>query len=379
MKNAKLLLLSLPLLLAVASCTTKPVNPSNPSSSSDSSEPEPSSSSHYEEPLPEKTPEELEQEALADLSILKRFFDDETYYFKSYGIQTTRSGIIGKGIRVISYGYYEGSYHTKGYLASNHGVLSLTSYCEALEASQCNGYAVKTNDLTEAVALVEGYLPKLQFQVSDWEYVSRVNGYSNFQTTNETIRGLYAFYKLGYNDPSLYEKVYLNINPGFSSVTMRSELENTVTYESIEFKYFDLTKYLDYFWYEMREFYENLDTREYSDTEWGYNFYSWHYSFYDGWLPFPTDGDRYHFVESLRVEEFEPYPLRIGFINSGDITSSYALQLKAREYREASPETPNVFVTDYARVELEYVSAAETGRADLYPQGIFYIYFERLD
>ena len=149
--------------------------------------------------------------------------------------------------------------------------------------------------------------------------------------------------------------------------------------KSIEFKYFDLTKYLDYFWYEMREFYENLDTREYSDTEWGYNFYSWHYSFYDGWLPFPTDGDRYHFVESLRVEEFEPYPLRIGFINSGDITSSYALQLKAREYREASPETPNVFVTDYARVELEYVSAAETGRADLYPQGIFYIYFERLD
>ena len=127
-----------------------------------------------------------------------------------------------------------------------------------------------------------------------------------------------------------------------------------------------------------QQYYDALFQKDFLDNDW--DKYNLHLNGLDSnYVPFPTFGDRYYFMDWVGDEfanngtSYERYyEYKVGFINTGNKIADYAQELINFGYQNEPGETTK-FVLNYDHIFLTYVTPAETGHADLYPQGIFYI------
>lgn len=381
MKINKVLLIALPLLLAAVGCNDNHGNyhynsedehSATPTSSEGSSEKQ----SSEEEPLPTKTPEELEAESRQAFAIASNLLATATYRYSGEGANSYDvSGIIGTGVRLT--GRYDSkrdrSYYY-GYFANKNGVLGFNGNYGYWDFKP-NGYAIKTNNLQEAVDFVENFMPRFEFKESDWEYIGNTNGVSVFKTTSQAVKRYISFLETGTETGRDYTDVYatINANGDFVQINTQStipEISNYINFYGFNHLWDD--KDGNY----QQPLFEALPYKDFSDEAWDFGFQL--SNFDQHYIPFPSFGDRYYFLDWVgdmygytpvggRYQEF-----KIGFINTGDRISDYASELITLGY-ENDPGETTIFTMGNHHISLTYVTPQETGHADLYPNGIFYI------
>ncbi len=381
MKINKVLLIALPLLLAATGCNSSHGgyhydSEEEHSTTSTSSEGSSEKKSSEEEPLPSKTPEELEAEGRQAFATVSNLLATTAYRYSGEGSNSYDvSGIIDVGVRLT--GRYDSkrdrSYYY-GYFANKNGVLGFNGSYGYWDFKP-NGYALKTNNLEESIAFVENFMPRLELKENEWTYIGNTNGVSVFKTESLSVKRYISFLETGVEDGREYTDIYATINANGDYLQINTQ--STIP---------EISNFIDFYgfgrlWDEkdgsyQQPIYEGLFNKDFSDSGWDFSFQLSNFDSY--YTPFPTFGDRYYFLDWIG----DPYSwsqigqvyqdLRIGFINTGNKISDYATQLLDFGY-EADPGETTKFTMSNHHVSLTFVTPEETGHADLYPNGIFYI------
>lgn len=395
MKTNKLLILALPLLLAISACdnsgsTVKSSEEESISSSevssSESSQPEPYS--WTEEPIPEKTSEELETEAWENLANFGELLKTKQYSFDVSGSTIPeRGGIMGPGARIFSKGG-DGSgdvVETVGYIANAYGILHICFNNDYKRMTSTNGYALKTSSLDESIAIVNSLCDDLKIDVSAWTYVGNNSGSAVFKTTSIHVKNYYALLERG--DEALsseYTTIYASISSNGEAVILRAENETGFVHSSIRIGNFGWPiGYDDYDEedHRVQEFYRQLAYNDFASAESQFDgSYKSNFGYVDPRIVFPTGGNKYYFLDAFEEEKVNDQFTRIqvGFVATGDLTTNYGAQLveagwtlvEGTTYRLESATLQDHV---YFQVDLDYVPAESTSRPNLYTQGIFYI------
>ena len=391
MKAKKLLILALPLLLAISACNATGGS-SNQSSQESSSEPTPSRS---EEPLPEKTPEEMEADARVSFTAASKMLKKSNYLIEG----TLSNGKTEEPFIVVADNYFTmtqrallddgtvASYPIQvGYMANAHGVLRLRSPSYG-NAPRPVGYALKTESYAEAKEFVKEHTVRLELDLAKWEYVANITGTACFKTTDVNAIKTVTTYLYGVEVSGKLSTVYAGINADGTSVTISvdADLPGRPTYFTA--REIDLDRYLrgvtresddgDWRISEIAGIISRWQNAEISDTE-----FETFENFYEprNYVPFPTAANRYYFYD-LATDNKEIYDnsyryFHIGFIDTGDISTSYGEQLLNNSWSLDAGET-NKFSNGDRHITLRFVPAAETVNPQLYGKGIFYIDFSR--
>ena len=385
MKTNKLLILALPLLLAISACSNSGSQSNQSSQDTSSEEPAPSRS---EEPLPEVDPVERETEAKNAFANISNVLATGDYMIMGEGSDT---GYHTPFI-VVADGYYltsvspqldDGSSYrtlTVGYLANAHGVLRIRSW-GAGDFGSPVGYAFKTDTYEEARQFVNSQQVRFELDSDKWEYVQNEVGNANFKTTDEETLNAISQCFYGTEVSNKFSVAYAVVAPSGESVTISTDTTMsgrpnyfTVTQLHLN-KYRGVTRESDSGNWRERQIAENIaywKNYEVSDSEWETysNWYNFRYE-----LPFPTDGNRYYFLdwftENSDVFANDRYT-HIGFVDTGDITSSFKTQLLNNGWELDAGETNKLSRGQY-HVTLRFVESSACDRPDVYTKGIWYI------
>lgn len=389
MKTNKLLILALPLLLAISACSNSGSQSNQSSQDSSSQEPGPSRS---EEPLPEVTPEEQEalaNEAFANISEILANDDFIVQGRSDIGGHTTPFVVVADGyfskavFPLLDDGTAYGNAYSVGYLANINGVFRTFSSWSGNISSPV-GYALKTADYEEARQFVNSQQERLVLDAEKWEYIPNKTGNANFKTTDEETLDAICSYYYGVTIPGKFSEAYANVAENGESVniTIVGALQGSEMFMQIKKlnldRYKTPTRESDYGDYKAREvayLINNWKDREISEESW--ETYNNYYNF-NSYLPFPSDGDRYYFLDRYTENEqaFGNYSnyTHIGFINTGDISNTYRPQLLDSGWTLDEGET-NKFSYGNAHATLRFVPSAQCDRPDLYPNGVWFIDF----
>ena len=386
MKNNKLLILALPLLLAISACdmTESTIRSSSQESvssseeiSSETSKPEPSS--WEEEPIPVKTPEELEAEAWQNLSRFKTLLKTKPYAFKVKGsAMPIRNGIMGPGWRIFTK-YNSSGPNTVGYIANKDGVLHVCTDTDYNRITFANGFAAKTNSLQESIALLDSLYAELDIVEEDWTYISNVSGISVFKTSSEAVLSHYAFLERGDRTVATnYQEVYASITSNGEAASLRAKSNLDFGYSTIFFGNFgspvlDIEKEDDN--KEARTFFEQVPTRDFSACDSAFTdlIRSKYGTIDKDKVPFPSKGNKYYFIDAIEIENLS-LPLnnlKVGFIATGNIISSYSTELLDKGWTLVEDNTYKF--NDSYYIKLECVESENTSSPTIYPEGIFYL------
>ena len=389
MKTNKLLILALPLLLAISACSSSGgSNSTNPSSSSSEPMPGPSSS---EEPLPEKTPEEQEADAKALFSDISRMLKNESYIARG----EMENGGNNEPLVVVADGFYSLTQRPTleseelvspinvGYLANYKGVMRLRS--SSSDVPSPRGYVLKTESLDEAKAFVEEHTLRMPFDLNKWEYVSNTTGSPVFKTSNAEAIRCFGIYLSGFETETNINTLYALLGTDGESLTISKEstLTGRTTYIDFAKMHPELYKShhitrgdesLEYFAYRVAQTIDEWKYKDIDDDAW-----YWYGDFGEvhNYLPFPENGNRYYFFDRVTTNSetyYQSYQnVSVGFIDTGDLTSSYSQQLVENSWSN-TPGTSE-YSNGNAHVTLRFVPANECIRPDLYTKGIFYLEF----
>lgn len=392
MKMNKLLVLALPLLLAISACDTSGSNVKSSEeesiSSSESISSESSESETYswtEEPIPEKTPEELEQEAWENLANFGELLKTKAYAFDVDGSSIPdRGGIFGPGFRIFSKGHNNGDgfVETSGYIANDYGVLHVCSNSSYKFLKSTNGYALKTNSFDESLAVVESLCDDLEIVANEWTYIGNTSGTSVFKTTSAKVKSYYALIERGDAGASdEYAYIYASISSSGTAVTLNAANETSFLRSSIHIGRFGAPMSDDEDDEECREFFRTIQYKDFTSAETGFDgSYKSIFGFVEDKVPFPLNGNKYYFLDEFDDAKVNTFfnRIKIGFVATGDLTTSYGEQLvndgwtlvESTTYRL---ESATLQTNTYFQVDLVYEPAESTTNPDLYTQGIFYI------
>ena len=383
MKSNKILLIALPLLLAATGCNNNHGgyhydSEEEHSTTSQSSESGSEKKSSEEEPLPTKTPEELEAESRQAFATASNLLATCAYRYYGEGYNSYDvSGIIGNGVRITS--RYDAMYDRtfyQGYFANKNGVLSFNGN-QGYWNFQPNGYALKTNSLEDSINFVENWMPRFALNENQWTYIGNTNGVSVFKTTSDYVHKYISLLETGSETARQYTDIYATINTNGDFIQINTQA--TIA---------EISNYINFYGFNnlwdskdgssQQDCYDALFQKDFLDNDWDFN--NFHLSGLDrNYVPFPTFGDRYYFMDWVGDEwafnggQYERYhEYKVGFINTGNRITDYAAQLIEFGYQNEPGETTK-FVLGYDHISLTFVTPEETGHADLYPQGIFYI------
>ena len=399
MKYNKLLVLALPLLLAISACNnsgskTNPSEMDSVYSEPDSSETP--SSEFEEEPLPVKTPEELEEEAWGRFDIYSEVLSEGDFYIRveSDDFTYTRYHYVADGYVAWSqnavYDFdnqHIESYILAGYMANSNGVFRVRSrYTSSEYRAYPAGYVMKSS-YDQAKAYVNGLAVRMPFTSSKWQYLGNFNGSSAFKSVDQEVIKTYSFYENGYEVDKGYNAVYASISDSADTLVLSAETKIDGFTSFMYLVDLKLDEFLnrgitrdnsysddDYRRSQFAEIIRRFRNIEISDDSW--------YRYEDinaplDYVPFPENGNRYYFIDpdftNLAYYNNGWYS-RIGFIDTGDMSSDYRTQLLNNGYELMDGETNKFYTQSYrCTVELEFVPANETSRPDVYTKGIFYI------
>ena len=132
---------------------------------------------------------------------------------------------------------------------------------------------------------------------------------------------------------------------------------------------------------ECREFFRQIPYENFGSAEYSFDgSYKSMYGFVDSKVAFPTNGNKYYFLDEFSDPKVDTYQnsIKIGFVATGDLTDSYGAQLidagwtliEGTTYRL---ESATIETNRYFQVDLVYEPAQETVNPSLYTNGIFYI------
>ena len=400
MKMNKLLILALPLLLAISACNTtggssNQSSQDNPSSESSSSS-EPDRPSFSEEELPEKTPEELKAEAEDVFETVSDVLANGEYFINYDRDESYFRSCVGKGLFITEHVFLSENNEVTsvqaGYMSNKEGVLRLRNPNANAHSNfywsgniQVVGFALKTNSLEESRAAVEAISPRFIFNAEDWTYVSNLMGVSTFKTTNADVLDMYASYEYNGLYRDQITAVYARLNNDCYSMALTAEGSDG----TIELKQLndirlrpehdkairgDSERYSS----EIGELIRTYEQKDMSDTEWLW-ISTRMFSLANGKLPFPTDGNKYWFMDDEVVTERweDVRDTHFGFFDTGDISTSYLAQLGEGADMHRFPGETNKFYFNndgkYVQVTTRFVSAEDTVNPTHYPKGIFYI------
>lgn len=391
MKTNKLIIGLLPLLLIATAC--------KPASLSSSEEPAPSSQSSGEEEksssseAPVVPPEVREQEAKEELARLFGLVSngDYTINLTSYWNNDASYYIADNlYIKEYPYSYYydkDDYFASIGYLAVEDGVKALQrKNRRECEEFRMVGYAKKTSSLAESLQIVDSLKIKLSFNLDDWTYKSNDGTVSEFTTTSLQMRNQYALLDNLEGNGNLYNSLTLRIYNNMDDFRLIPDIkDNELQVSGAVISNFGKVKQLP----ELQDAFECATN--WTEAKWYETSVSKMSKLKE--IPFPTQGDKYYFVDNLNnaYKEDEVSYFKVGFVNTGDITSSYIQQLlddgytldpryegensryaralKYPTYDYEKPQDWSSYVTS-ANVHLSF----DDSRAS-YPQGIFYITF----
>ena len=398
MKTNKLLILALPLLLAISACSPDTPKPSSQEipSSSESSQEDPSSPTWEEEPMPTKTPAELQAEAEATFAAVSEILAHGEYFIELEKEQRYMYSCIGKGFFVSNYTLLssDNKFITRqaGYMGNTNGVLRLRNYGlnsdnDFIYSTGVHpvGFALKTNTLEEAKAEVENISPRFLLEKENWTYLSNILETSNFKTTNEDVLDMFAFYDFN----GLYREnltaVYAHLNNDAKSLTLTAEGSSS----QLTIYQLDSIRYTPRHDKSIREsdtprptaianIIDEYEEKVFADDSW-LDIQDDMFYFVRQKLPFPTEGNKYFFMDNERVVDsgMGLYPSHYGFIDTGDITTSYLTDLANSSQIQSIPGETNGFYAEwgslYIKITTRFVPAAETENPSKYAKGIFYI------
>ena len=392
MKTNKLIIGLLPLLLIATACkpAPKPSSSEEPAPSSESSGEEEKSSSPEAPVVP---PEVREQEAKEELARLFGLVSngDYTINLTSYWNNDASYYIADNlFIKEYPYSYYydKDDYMASiGYLAAEDGVKALQrKNRRECEEFRMVGYAKKTNSLAESLQIVENLKIKLSFTSDDWTYKSNDGTVSEFTTTSLQMRNQYALLDNLEGSGDLYNSLTLRIYNNMDDFRLIPDIkDNELQVSGAVFSNFGKVKQLP----ELQDAFECATN--WTEAKWYETSVSKKSKLKE--IPFPTQGDKYYFVDNLNnaYKDGEASYFKVGFVNTGDIAASYIQQLlddgytldpryegensryaralKYPTYEWEEPQDWSSSVTS-ANVHLSF----DNSRAE-YPQGIFYITF----
>ena len=251
------------------------------------------------------------------------------------------------------------------------------------------GYALKTDTLDEAKEFVNEKTIRMPLDIEKWEYVQNALGNYSFKTNDAEALEVFSYYLFGTETEPKFDTLYADIKSNGKSFTLSTETTTLGRSNYLTFKKLDLESYFrgnitresDYDDWVSRDIAwvisywrdENI-----SDSEWtSYNDY---YFIQDISLPFPEGGNKYYFYDRFTDTVDHYYNLEnntiIGFIDTGDLSTSYAQQLLDNDWDQDAGETSKFSYGD-RHVELKFVPAEQCDRPDIYTKGIFYIQFQR--
>ncbi|MBQ7995667.1 MAG: hypothetical protein IJ247_05610 [Bacilli bacterium] len=405
MKNNKLILLSLPAILVLASCHDRITPDSTPVESSSeisvsSSEPSSSSSSSSSSTSTGPTEEEKREEANGMLLQMIEKVNAGSYAME-YGGQSTRNlpdyiftpTSFARRINTFIENYGNTDAY-EGYFAFDDGLIHAGSgsfnYYGGIAPL---GYSAKTSSLEEALEYLNEVQPeKLTLSSDEWEYVYNTENSVCFKGGDNTTKERYA--SLINDDASFYEDMYMYIDKNMSTLRLSPVIRGSETFSHYcELSTFNVEDLEDkdrgfYFYGELRrnagDFYGSDGTSFVTP----YRYEAMNY------LPFPTAGDKYYFYKQNFYSQNRG-ELEIRFINTGDISDAFGAELESSgyfteveenkyayfDYNFYSDMRDGILMADAFTFELSYLSADEVDRGDVYTQGIFTIKcnFESID
>ena len=396
MKYRKLLVLALPLLLVISACNSSGSKGGESEVDSVYSEPTSSEVPHSEfseEPLPEKTPEELEEEARTNFATFTNLFANGDYYIQveSEGIAYTLYHYIADGYvtmsqRVTAEDNRIDTFLLAGYMANSHGVMRVRSrYTSSDYRAYPTGYVSKCS-YEAAKQYVNSTAKRMPFSADKWEYIANYNGSAAFKSSDPEVIRTYIYYEYGANIEKDYDVIYASINNSSSRLVLSAETNTPGMTSYMYVVDLKVEEYLnrgsrvtrgdsytdDYRSRQLAEILKKYRTIEISDDSW--HRYEDVNAPYD-YVPFPTSGNRYYFIDP-DYEDLSQYSnntyARFGFIDTGDITTAYAAQLLENGYQLVTGETSVFYSSAYSQtVKLVYTPANQLSRPDIYTQGIF--------
>ena len=391
MKTNKLIIGLLPLLLIATACKPAPkASSEEPAPSSESSSEEEKSSSSEAPVVP---PEVREQEAKEELARLFGLVNngDYTINLTSYW-NNDASYYIADNLYIkeypYSYYYDKDDYMASiGYLAAEDGVRALQrKNRRECEEFRMVGYAKKTNSLAESLQIVDNLKIKLSFTSDDWTYKSNDGTVSEFTTTSLQMRNQYALLDNLEGSGDLYNSLTLRIYNNMDDFRLIPDIkDNELQVSGAVISNFGKVKQLP----ELQDAFECATN--WTEAKWYETSVSKRSKLKE--IPFPTQGDKYYFVNNLNnaYKDSEASYFKVGFVNTGDISTSYIQQLlddgytldprykdenarysRALKYPTFDWEEPQEYST-YAMSANVQLSFDNTNTK--YPQGIFYITF----
>ena len=388
MKTKKFIYGLLPLFLIMSACSGSNIQPGSseqpaPSSSGESSSEAPSSSSSEEPPVP---PEERERQAREELNRVLGLLDGGDYVINMSGYYSDGAKYYYSDDFYYAYTLYMNDYgYTNekgfGYYATSDGVMVIKtadSYSE--EPAKCVGYTKKTSSLEESKEIVKSLSIQFTIDPSDWTYVSNDGETSLFATRNNDVFKLYAKLDNLHDYDGLYDAVYLKIFNGQDSIRLTPDIkDNDIQFSSAVINDFGKAKEQPIIVDALKEANAWTENRWYDTSMSGQSRI--------GELPFPSLGTKEYFVYYGRGDgRYDHcYELKIGFIDTGDITEQYVQDLNVEGYSwdpcTTNPkyyfrEFRNIYSDDSSSpqyVEGLKVKLSYTEPTANYPKGIFYI------
>ena len=385
MKAKKIIFGLLPLFLVLGGCKSNKVQPSQsdqPSSEQTSEEPASSEA-------PVVPPEVREQQAREELTRVFNLANQGDYSIKMTSYWNNNACFyLSNDLFIKEYPYLnydKDALASIGYMACEDGVKAF----ERKDHDNNNefrmlGYVKKTNNLQEALEIIHDMSFTLTFKETDWTYVDNNGTVSEFITTSEAVRNTYADLDNLDGRGDLYESVTLRIYNGIDDFRLLPKVkDNELQFSGAAFSNLGKVKQTP----ELKTALE--DAANWNENKWYETSVSKRSKIKE--LPFPSQGDKYYFVDNAwdNYKEYETKNLRIGFVNTGDIRESYINDLLADGYildlRDSS-HTQYIRRLKYPTEEWEseewdgnyygaYAKISYSNPTEKYPQGIFYIEF----
>ena len=224
----------------------------------------------------------------------------------------------------------------------------------------------------------------MPLNLEKWEYIPNAIGNYSFKTTDAEALEIFSYYLFGTVEGPKFDTLYASIENNGKSFILSTENNVAGRCNFLKFKKLDLESYFrggatredgyDWVSQDIAWIISSWRDEDISDDSWtGYNDY-WFINEFN--LPFPENGNKYYFYDRFTdtLIHYEEYGdnTRIGFFDTGDITSSYAENLLGHYWEQDTGET-NKFSYGGRHVELKYVPAEQCDRPDIYTKGIFYI------
>lgn len=398
MKNNKLILLSLPAILVLASCHDRITPDSTPVESSSeisvsSSEPSSSSSSSSSSSTSTGPTEEEKREEANGMLLQMIEKVNAGAYAMEYGGQSTRNlpdyiftpTSFARRINTFIENYGNTDVY-EGYFAFDDGLIhagsgSLNYYGGIAPL----GYSAKTSSLEEALEYLNEVQPeKLTLSSDEWEYVYNTENSVCFKGGDNTTKERYASFIN--DDASFYEDMYMYIDKNMSTLRLSPVIRGSEAFSHYcELSTFNVEDLEDkdrgfYFYGELRRNAEDFYGSDGTSFVSAYRYEAMNY------LPFPTAGDKYYFYKQKFYTQ-NSGELEIRFINTGDIRDAFGTELESNDYFTEIEENKyayfgdntysdlrdGILMVDAFTFELSYLSADEVDRGDVYTQGIFTI------